>query len=78
MVGSFFQYIALRYRLVPYVKALFQKLHDTGRTIMRPLYYDFSLSDEFVVNATKANDPLVTHQFMLGQIILGMSCRVIV
>lgn len=45
---------------------------------MRPLYYDFSLSDEFVVNATKANDPLVTHQFMLGQITLGMSCRVIV
>ncbi|EIM87213.1 glycoside hydrolase family 31 protein [Stereum hirsutum FP-91666 SS1] len=63
-------YIALRYQLVPYVKALFQKLYDTGRTIMRPLYYDFSLSDEFVVNATKANDPLVTHQFMLGPRIL--------
>ncbi|TFK52912.1 glycoside hydrolase family 31 protein [Heliocybe sulcata] len=64
------QYIALRYQLVPYVKRLFQMLHDTGRAIMRPLYYDFSVSDEMVVNATATNNPLVTHQFMLGPRIL--------
>ncbi|ETW77514.1 glycoside hydrolase family 31 protein [Heterobasidion irregulare TC 32-1] len=64
------KYIALRYQLVPYVKALFQQLQATGRTIMRPLYYDFSLSDPFVANATAANDPLVVHQFLLGPRIL--------
>ena len=51
---------------MPYVKALFQQLQATGRTVMRPLYYDFSLSDPFVANATAANDPLVVHQFLLG------------
>lgn len=33
---------------------------------MRPLYYDFSLSDPFVSEATATNDPLVVHQFMFG------------
>ncbi len=33
---------------------------------MRPLYYDFSLSDSFVAQATATNDPLVVHQFMFG------------
>ena len=51
---------------MPYVKALFQQMQATGRTIMRPLYYDFSLSDPFVANATAANDPLVVHQFLFG------------
>ncbi|KAK7461906.1 hypothetical protein VKT23_008337 [Stygiomarasmius scandens] len=60
------KYIALRYQIIPYVKRLFEMLHDTGRTIMRPLYYDFTLSDPFIVNATKANDPSVVHEFMLG------------
>ncbi|KAF5367115.1 hypothetical protein D9758_003859 [Tetrapyrgos nigripes] len=60
------QYIALRYQLAPYVKKLFENLHETGRTIMRALYYDFTLSDPFVVNATKENDPRVVHEFMLG------------
>ncbi|KII91682.1 glycoside hydrolase family 31 protein [Plicaturopsis crispa FD-325 SS-3] len=64
------KYISLRYQLVPYVKRLFEMLQKTGRTIMRPLYYDFSLSDSFVVSATAANDPLVVHQFMLGPRIL--------
>ncbi|TFY80519.1 hypothetical protein EWM64_g3490 [Hericium alpestre] len=63
-------YISERYKLVPYVKKLFQQLQATGRSIMRPLYYDFSLSDPIVVNGTRANDGLVTHQFMLGPRIL--------
>ncbi|KAG8216096.1 glycosyl hydrolases family 31-domain-containing protein [Butyriboletus roseoflavus] len=60
------QYISLRYQLAPYVKTLFEMLQATGRSIMRPLYYDFSLSDPFVAQATGANDPLVVHQFMFG------------
>ncbi|KAF7440145.1 hypothetical protein PC9H_000489 [Pleurotus ostreatus] len=60
------KYIALRYQLIPYVKQLFRMLQSTGRSIMRPLYYDFSLSDPFVSEATAANDPLVVHQFMFG------------
>ncbi|KAK7047629.1 hypothetical protein VNI00_006397 [Paramarasmius palmivorus] len=63
------KYIALRYQLIPYVKKLFQDLQATGKTIMRPLYYDFS-SDPFVSNATQSNDPAVIHQFMLGQRLL--------
>ncbi|KAL0576421.1 hypothetical protein V5O48_005557 [Marasmius crinis-equi] len=64
------KYIALRYQLVPYVKKLFEQLQATGKTIMRPLYYDFSLSDSFVANATRFNDPAVVHQFMFGQRLL--------
>uniref|UniRef100_A0A0W0F472 Glycoside hydrolase family 31 protein n=1 Tax=Moniliophthora roreri TaxID=221103 RepID=A0A0W0F472_MONRR len=64
------KYIALRYQLVPYVKKLFQDLQATGKSIMRPLYYDFSLSDPFVANATRFNEPAVIHQFMLGQRLL--------
>lgn len=60
------QYIALRYQLVPYVKRLFQMLQKTGRVVMRPLYFDFSTTDDFVRNATQANDPTVVHQFMFG------------
>ncbi|TFY64580.1 hypothetical protein EVG20_g5893 [Dentipellis fragilis] len=63
-------YIAERYKLKPYLKKLFQDLQSSGRSIMRPLYYDFSLSDPLVSNATRSNSPLVTHQFMLGPRIL--------
>ena len=35
---------------------------------MRPLYFDFSLTDEFVQSATQANDPAVIHQFMFGML----------
>lgn len=34
---------------------------------MRPLYYDFTLSDENVVNGTAVNDPLIVHEFMFGK-----------
>jgi len=60
------KYIDLRYQLVPYVRALFQQLQYSGRTIMRALYYDFSLSDPFVAQATSVNNPLVTQQYMFG------------
>ncbi|KAF9078456.1 glycoside hydrolase family 31 protein [Rhodocollybia butyracea] len=60
------KYIELRYQLKPYVKRLFELLQETGRTIMRPLYYDFSLSDAFVANGTQTNDPTIVHQFMMG------------
>ncbi|KAF9011728.1 glycoside hydrolase family 31 protein [Cyathus striatus] len=59
------QYISLRYQLVPYMQKLFEHLQETGKTIMRPLYYDFS-SDSMVVKGTKDNDPSIIHQFMLG------------
>jgi hypothetical protein len=68
------QYIALRYQLIPYIKSLFQNLQKSGQIIMRPLYLDFSKSDEFVRNATKSNDPSVIHQFMFG-ISLPLSLR---
>jgi alpha-D-xyloside xylohydrolase len=41
-------------------------LQKTGKTIMRPLYYDFSLSDPFVVKGTQENNPAVVHQYMFG------------
>jgi hypothetical protein len=63
-----FQYIALRYQLIPYVKGLFGQLQETGKSIMRPLYYDFSLSDPFVASGTKANDPIIVHQYMFGML----------
>ncbi|KAF8916511.1 glycoside hydrolase family 31 protein [Mucidula mucida] len=59
-------YIALRYQLVPYVKRLFEMLQATGRTIMRPLYYDFAVSDEFVVYGTRENRPDIVFQYMFG------------
>lgn len=34
---------------------------------MRPLYFDFSGSDAFVVNGTGSNDPRIVHQFMFGE-----------
>ncbi|KAJ3731546.1 glycoside hydrolase family 31 protein [Lentinula guzmanii] len=64
------KYIALRYQLKPYVKRLFEMLQQTGKTIMRPLYYDFALSDPFVVTGTQTNNPKIVHQFMMGPRIL--------
>jgi alpha-D-xyloside xylohydrolase len=60
------KYIALRYQLIPYVKQLFAMLQESGRTIMRPLYYDFSLTDPFVVNGTARNEGTIVHQYMFG------------
>ncbi|KAF8056275.1 family 31 glycoside hydrolase [Lyophyllum atratum] len=41
-------------------------LQQTGKTIMRPLYYDFSHSDPFVVEGTRFNNPSIVHQYMFG------------
>ncbi|KAG7448767.1 glycoside hydrolase family 31 protein [Guyanagaster necrorhizus] len=71
------EYIALRYQLIPYVKKLFQMLQATGRTIMRPLYYDFSLFDDNVVNGTKANDPSIIHEYMFV-VCNWLSCDILV
>ncbi|RDB17394.1 Alpha-xylosidase A [Hypsizygus marmoreus] len=60
------KYIELRYQLVPYVKKLFEMLQKTGKTIMRPLYFDFSHSDPFIAEATGVNNPLIVHQYMFG------------
>ncbi|TFK31775.1 glycoside hydrolase family 31 protein [Crucibulum laeve] len=59
------KYISLRYQLVPYVRKLFEMLQQSGKTIMRPLYFDFS-SDPVIVHATRTNDPVIVHQFMFG------------
>ncbi|TRM67097.1 glycoside hydrolase family 31 protein [Schizophyllum amplum] len=59
-------YISLRYQLVPYVKKLFVDLQASGKTIMRALFYDFSLSDPAVVEGTRFNDPAIVHEYMLG------------
>ncbi|KAL1741983.1 glycoside hydrolase family 31 protein [Schizophyllum fasciatum] len=64
------KYISLRYQLVPYVQKLFVDLQATGKTIMRALYYDFSLSDPTVVEGTRTNDPSIVHEYMLGQRLL--------
>ena len=59
------QYISLRYKLIPYVKRLFEMLQTSGKTIMRALYYDFS-NDPFVFNGTARNDPAIITQYMFG------------
>jgi hypothetical protein len=38
---------------------------------MRALYYDFSLSDQFVVHGTRNNDPLIIFEFLLGMFASG-------
>ncbi|EEB96193.1 hypothetical protein MPER_04713, partial [Moniliophthora perniciosa FA553] len=48
-------------------------LQASGKSIMRPLYHDFSLSDPFVANATRFNEPAIVHQFMLGE--LGVTSK---
>lgn len=60
------KYIDLRYQLIPYVKILFKDLQKTGKTIMRPLYYDFATSDPFIAEATRSNTPAIVHQYMFG------------
>jgi alpha-glucosidase (family GH31 glycosyl hydrolase) len=68
------KYVKLRYQLIPYVQKLFQNLQGTGSPILRALYHDFS-SDEFVTAATAINNPLVTEEYMFGELsfIVGIS-----
>ena len=48
------------------ISTLLRMLHATGRSIIRPPYHHFSLSDPFVAQPTGGNDPLVVHRSMLG------------
>ncbi|KIY66206.1 glycoside hydrolase family 31 protein, partial [Cylindrobasidium torrendii FP15055 ss-10] len=64
------KYIALRYQLVPYVARLFTELQKTGKTILRALYYDFSLSDARVAEGTRTHDEQIISQYMFGPRIL--------
>lgn len=59
-------YINLRYRLEPYVKALFEQFSKTGRQIMRPLFMDFGKSDENIMAWTRENKNVTTQQYMFG------------
>ncbi|KIY66213.1 glycoside hydrolase family 31 protein [Cylindrobasidium torrendii FP15055 ss-10] len=63
-------YIALRYQLIPYVTKLFSDLQASGRTILRALYYDFSLSDAHVVEGTGSHDKQIMGEYMFGPRIL--------
>ena len=59
-------YIRLRYRLGPYITALFEQFSKTGRALMRPLYMDFGLSDPNVMALTANNSNVTTQQYMFG------------
>lgn len=59
-------YIQLRYQLKAYLQAIFQRLHETGRMIMRPLYMDFERSDPNIASLTQANTNVTTQQYMFG------------
>ena len=53
-----------------YTRAIFNRLHQTGRMIMRPLYMDFGVSDPEIMNRTAINDNVTTQQYMFGPRIL--------
>lgn len=59
-------YINMRYQLAPYLRAVFEKFHKTGRMMMRPLYMDFEKSDPHIGEMTKANTNVTTQQYMFG------------
>ncbi|KAL5356470.1 glycosyl hydrolases family 31-domain-containing protein [Aspergillus floccosus] len=59
-------YIHLRYQLSAYLRAIFNKFHETGRSIMRPLYMDFEKTDARIGTMTQANTNVTTQQYMFG------------
>ncbi|KAK4892740.1 hypothetical protein LTR27_008839 [Elasticomyces elasticus] len=59
-------YINLRYQLGDYLAAIFAKLSETGRMIMRPLYMDFSTTDPNIVAMAANNTNITTQQYMFG------------
>lgn len=59
-------YIKLRYQLAPYIRAVFNQFHKTGRMIMRPLYMDFQRSDPNIGKMTQQNTNVTTQQYMFG------------
>ncbi|KAJ9298333.1 CAZyme family GH31 [Paecilomyces variotii] len=59
-------YIKLRYRLQPYLQTIFDQFHQTGRSIMRPLYMDFERTDSHIAEMTRKNTNSTTQQYMFG------------
>ncbi|KAJ6031647.1 hypothetical protein N7540_002379 [Penicillium herquei] len=59
-------YIHLRGQLAPYLKALFDQFHRTGRMIMRPLFMDFQTTDPNIAEWTQKNTNSTTQQYMFG------------
>ena len=59
-------YINLRYRLAPYIRAIFDRFHETGSMIMRPLFVDFSTTDPLIHQMTGDNNNYTTQQYMFG------------
>jgi len=64
-------YIHLRLSFKKYLQAIFKKLHETGRPIMRPLFMDFGHSDPNItrwagVNDAGAGGNFTTQQYLFG------------
>ncbi|GAQ07486.1 alpha-xylosidase A [Aspergillus lentulus] len=59
-------YIQLRYQLKGYIQAVFEQFHQTGRSIMRPLYMDFERTDPQIAKMTRENVNATTQQYMFG------------
>ncbi|KAJ9209621.1 CAZyme family GH31 [Paecilomyces variotii] len=59
-------YIKLRYQLQPYLQTIFDQFHQTGRSIMRPLYMDFERTDPHIAAMTRKNTNATTQQYMFG------------
>ncbi|HEY6724044.1 MAG TPA: TIM-barrel domain-containing protein [Polyangiaceae bacterium] len=62
-------FIALRYRLLPYLYSLFQRQERTGAAILRPLFYDFqddpalfTVDDQFLVGPALMQAPLLSRK----------------
>ncbi len=59
-------YIALRYKLLPYLYGLFIEQEESGRPILRPLFYEFedpvleTIDDQFMVGPAIMQAPVVT------------------
>ncbi|PKX97921.1 glycosyl hydrolase, family 31 [Aspergillus novofumigatus IBT 16806] len=59
-------YIQLRYQLKTYIQAVFEQFHQTGMSIMRPLYMDFERTDPQIAKMTRENVNATTQQYMFG------------
>jgi len=62
-------FIALRYRLLPYLYSLFQRQERHGEAILRPLFYDFqddpalfAVDDQFMVGSALMQAPLLSRK----------------
>lgn len=62
-------FIALRYRLLPYLYSLFQRQERAGEAILRPLFYDFTddpqlfaVADQFMVGPALMQAPVLSRK----------------